>query len=101
MIKTPSNERELSNLMQAQVPSKRLVVAHRRVTKRRKCDNRSKRIGRQWVFGAYAVPTMIRFKVLPNRSVATLLPIINEWVEPNSVIVSDGWSAYINLEQKG
>ena len=89
--KTPRNKIEQNNLMQAQVPSKKLVVAHGRVTKRRKYNNCSKRIGGQWVFGAYARPTMIRFKVVLNRSAATLLPIINEWDEPNSVIVSHCW----------
>ena len=97
--KTLRNERELSKLIEAQVPSKKYGVAYGFVTNRRKCNYRLKRICGQWVLGVYAVPTMIRFKVVSNRSAATLLPIINEWVEPNTAIVSDGWDTYINLEQ--
>ena len=34
-----------------------------------------------------------------RRDAATLLPLIDEWIEDGSVIYSDGWAAYININQ--
>ena len=31
----------------------------------------------------------------------TLLPLIKKWIEPGTVIVSDCWKAYCNLEKHG
>ena len=36
-----------------------------------------------------------------DRSEATLLPIIKQWIEPGTVIVSDCWKSYRNLEKNG
>ena len=36
-----------------------------------------------------------------KRGEATLLPIIEKWIEPGTVIISDCWKAYCNLEKYG
>ena len=36
-----------------------------------------------------------------KRDEATLLPIIEKWIEPGTVIISDCWKAYCNLEKYG
>ena len=36
-----------------------------------------------------------------DRSEATLLPIIQDWIEPGTLIVSDCWKSYHNLDKYG
>lgn len=36
-----------------------------------------------------------------KRDENTLLPIIKEWIEPGTLIISDCWKAYCNLEKHG
>ena len=36
-----------------------------------------------------------------KRDEATLLPIIKKWIEPGTIIISDCWKAYCNLEKHG
>ena len=36
-----------------------------------------------------------------DRSEATLLPIIKDWIEPGTLIVSDCWKSYHNLNKHG
>jgi hypothetical protein len=48
-----------------------------------------------WVFGMVERGTR-NVVVVPvdRRDAATLLPIIQEWIEDGSIIMSDGWAAY-------
>ena len=39
--------------------------------------------------------------LVPARDQATLLPIIQQWMEPNTMIWTDMWAAYRNLPQLG
>lgn len=95
----PKNE----SLLRSQDPSylryTNLGVASGRIKKKGRKNRDSQRIGGKWVFGAYAGPNHVRFRVVQNRTAANLIPTIEDWVEKGSVIVSDGWGAYINLEQ--
>ncbi|KAF1754685.1 hypothetical protein GCK72_021249 [Caenorhabditis remanei] len=52
----------------------------------------------KWVFGMIerGSSKVVMFRV-PNRSAATLLPIVAKYVEPGSKIISDGWAAYTGL----
>ena len=62
--------------------------------------NRGRRVEQRWVFGMYDVHR--RFGCVQqvlNRSAATLLPIIERFIAPGSVIHSDEWAAYINISQ--
>ncbi len=36
-----------------------------------------------------------------QRKEASFLPIIQEWVQPNTTIYSDCWAAYNNIQQHG
>ena len=64
--------------------------------------NRGRNIPQQWVFGGYDIQTKNVFLVpVQRRDAATLLPIIQQWVLPNTEIWSDMWAAYNNLAQIG
>ena len=56
----------------------------------------------QWVFGGIEEDSRKCFLVaVEKRDEATLLPIIQRWIEPGTKIVSDCWKAYINLWKHG
>jgi transposase-like protein len=56
----------------------------------------------QWVFGGICRETKECFIVsVPNRSEITLIPIINRYIRHGSIIFSDSWKAYANLQQHG
>ena len=50
-----------------------------------------------WVFGAVAQDGMGFMQVVPNRTRATLEPIISDIISAGSVIHSDCWKAYNNI----
>ncbi|KAG0437734.1 hypothetical protein DMUE_3518 [Dictyocoela muelleri] len=51
-----------------------------------------------WVFGGVEVGTgMCFFREVENRSVDTLLPIIDLYIEKKTEIVSDMWRSYIKV----
>ena len=57
-------------------------------------------VAEQWVFGGYDIQTKHDFLVpVPRRDAATLLPIIQPWVLPNTEIWTDMWAAYNNVAQ--
>jgi transposase-like protein len=65
--------------------------------------HRGARLGQQvWVF-AMVDRTDGRTIIWPvaNRSAETLLPIINKFVLPGTIIYSDGWAGYLQLEAMG
>ena len=56
----------------------------------------------RWAFGGKCRETKAKFIVLvPDRSEATLLPIIKHHIKPGSTIISDEWRAYYNLDRHG
>ena len=56
----------------------------------------------QWVFGGIEEDSRGCFLVaVERRYEATLLPIIQKRIEPGTIIVSDCWKAYCNLEKHG
>lgn len=56
----------------------------------------------QWVFGGIEQGSRKCFMVaVDKRDEATLLPLIERWIEPGTVIISDCWKAYCNLEKHG
>ena len=54
-----------------------------------------------WVFGLCTRSDNVRFYVVPDRTTATLLPIILDQVEPGSHIWSDRWASYNCLISMG
>ena len=64
--------------------------------------HRGHRVDGQWVFGGIEEDSRKCFLVaVDKKDKATLLPIIQEKIEPGTVIVSDCWAAYKKLEQHG
>lgn len=56
----------------------------------------------QWLFGGIEEDIRKSFIItVDDRSEKTLLSLIQKWIEPCSVIISDCWKAYINLEKYG
>ena len=64
--------------------------------------NLGRLIPEQWVFGGYDPPTKKGFLVpVARRDAATLLPIIQQWVQPGTTVHSDMWQAYNQLAAIG
>ena len=56
----------------------------------------------QWVFGGIEQESRKCFMIaVDKRDEATLLPLIKRWIEPGTIIISDCWKAYCNLEKHG
>jgi transposase-like protein len=56
----------------------------------------------QWMFGLYDCSRRVGIvRAVPNRTSGTLLPIISEQCMPGTIIRSDGWAAYANIESIG
>jgi transposase-like protein len=55
--------------------------------------------GKTTVFGARSLTGKVRAKVVPNVLAETLIPIIENWIEKGSIMVSDDWTAYKQLKQ--
>ena len=56
----------------------------------------------QWILGRYEAETKKGFLVpVPPTDQATLLLIMQQWVEPNTTIWMFMWAAYPNLPQLG
>lgn len=64
----------------------------------RRKDNVGRLLPRQWVFGGICRETKDCFLYsVPDRSAATLVPIICEAVLPGSIVMTDEWRAYRQL----
>ncbi|PIK37754.1 hypothetical protein BSL78_25416 [Apostichopus japonicus] len=60
------------------------------------------RVEGQWVFGGIERDSRKCFIVtVEDRSQATLIPLIEKYIEKGSVIISDCWKGYINLSKHG
>jgi len=70
-----------------------------------KCKyNRGKRVDCVWVFGGIerdSNPPKCFFVSVPDRSAATLVPIIKRFILPGTTILSDCWKAYSCLRDEG
>ena len=56
----------------------------------------------QWVFGGIEEDSRKCFiATVENRTEETLLELIKEWITLGTIIVSDCWKAYSNLEKHG
>ena len=57
-----------------------------------------------WVFGMVDTsnsPAIGYMEIVENRSADVLLPIIKKVIRPGSIIHSDQWKSYRNLQEKG
>ena len=64
--------------------------------------HRGHRVDGQRVFGRREGESRKCFMVpVVDRSEVTLIPIIQQWIEPGTLIVSDCWKSYTNLTEYG
>ena len=81
-------------------PGKLVQIDESKIGKRK--YHRGHVVEGQWVFGGIEEDFRKCFiATVEDRSEATLLEIIKEWIEPGTTIVSDCWKAYVNLENHG
>ena len=81
-------------------PGKVVQIDESKVGKRK--YHRGHRVDGQWIFGGVEEESRKCFLVpVEDRSEATLLPFIQKWIEPGTLIVSDCWKSYSNLEKNG
>ena len=56
----------------------------------------------QWIFGGIEENSRKCFLIaVEDRTEATLLSLIKKWISPGTVIISDCWKAYHNLDKHG
>ncbi|XP_033121683.1 uncharacterized protein LOC117120726 [Anneissia japonica] len=64
--------------------------------------NRGRMVPEKWVFGAYEAARKRGVMVMVDRRDAvTLMPVINQWIAPGSIIWSDMWAAYNQIPNQG
>lgn len=50
--------------------------------------------GKTMVAGVRGLAGQVKAQVVPDADGATLLPLVNKWIEKGSIMVTDEWSAY-------
>ena len=61
--------------------------------------HRGHQVPERWVFGGIDPATNVGFLVMvADRSAATLLPLIEQFIVPGTMIHSDQWAAYNNIQ---
>ncbi len=67
-------------------------------TSSRNCGNR---IAGLWVVGLLQSKENVHFLVVPDHTAATLTPVIEKYVVEGSIVVTDEWRGYSQLERRG
>ena len=79
---------------------KRVQIDESKIGKRK--FHRGHFVESQWVFGGIEEESRKSFLVtVVDRTENTLIPIIQQWIEPGSIIISDCWKSYSNLSKYG
>ena len=61
--------------------------------------HRGKRVEGKWVFGGVERDTGKCFlEPVENRTAQTLMTLIEEWILPGSIIISDCWKSYSTIK---
>ena len=84
-------------------PERRVQIDESLLAKsKRTRNNHARPVKEQWIFGAYEVDEKVGWIQLVYRKDAeTLIPLIQSWCSPGSIIVPDGWAAYNGLTTCG
>ena len=92
-LRDAANDHLLRNPMQIGGPG-RVVEIDKSVIARRKY-HRAHRVSERWAFGGIDPESNLGFLVLvDDRSATTLLPLIQQFIAPGSIIYSDELAAY-------
>ena len=79
---------------------KRVRVDESKVGKRK--YHRGHYVEGQWVFGGIEQDSRKCFiETVEDRSEKTLIPLVQKWILPGTIIISDCWKGYINLDKYG
>jgi transposase-like protein len=74
------------------------LIAKQKTTR----NNHARPVLERWVFGIFDTQSKVGcIQLVENRSSEVLLPIIQQWVRPGSIICSDGWAAYNGIRELG
>ncbi len=96
ILRTPIADRQLGG------PGEIVEIDESLMIKRKYNRGQMRLQHQQWVFGMYERESKIGIIIMVDRrDAATLIPIIQEYVRPGSIIHSDGWLAYQVLVQLG
>ncbi|XP_065064355.1 uncharacterized protein LOC135690664 [Rhopilema esculentum] len=86
-------EHFLNNPQQIGGPGRIVEIDESLFSKRK--YNRGRILPQNWIFGGYDPVDKKGFLVpVPRRDAVTLLPILQTWVVPGSIVCSDMWQAY-------
>lgn len=81
-------------------PGKVVQIDESKIGKRK--YHRGHRVDGQWVFGGIEEGSRKCLIVaVETQAEKELLPIIKEWIEPGTLIISDCWKSYNNLTKNG
>lgn len=81
-------------------PGKTVQIDESKIGKRK--YHRGYHVESQWVSRGIEEGSWKCFIVsVETRSEAELLPVTKRWVKPGTLIISDCWKSYVNLEKNG
>lgn len=90
----------IANPMKLGGPGKIVEIDESKFGKRK--YHRGHHVEGQWVFGGYERGSGRVFMIaVEKRDANTLIPIIQQWIEPGTTIISDFWKAYDCLNLAG
>lgn len=81
-------------------PGVRVQIDESKIGKRK--YHRGHLVEGQWVFGGIEEESRNSFMfTVEDRSEKTLISLIKKWIKPGSIIKSDCWKSYTNIEKHG
>jgi len=62
--------------------------------------HRGRMVPERWIFDGYCCTSGRGFlELVPDRSAETLLPLVQKYIHPGSLILSDQWAAYNRISE--
>lgn len=89
-------------MMEGMVFANQVVEIDESIFGKRRKYNKGRKHRQEWVFGLIQKETRkIVLRIVHNRTKATLIPIINEFVQSGATIYHDDWASYRKLDMYG